>query len=72
MVAPEHVAVKGLYTTRPLLLDFFAKLFTPGNFFAVWRYMRGYVEFEGSSELGQYYMKCWSSLTGTPFLTGTD
>ena len=55
---PEHANAKALYTTRPLLLDFFSKVFTPGNFFAMWRYMEGYVQYEGSTELGQYYMKC--------------
>ncbi|KAI1818906.1 hypothetical protein F4861DRAFT_544562 [Xylaria intraflava] len=27
------------------------------NFFRVWTYMRGYVEYERSSDLGKYYMK---------------
>ena len=37
----------------------FAKIFSPGKFSAVWRYMEGYVENEGSTEPGQYYMKGW-------------
>ena len=35
MIIFEHVIVKNLYITRSLLLNFFAKLFTLKNFFAV-------------------------------------
>ncbi|RYC62816.1 hypothetical protein CHU98_g3384 [Xylaria longipes] len=30
---------------------------SPENFFSVWKYMRGYVDYKKSSPLGQYYMK---------------
>ena len=65
--APEYATAKSLYNTRPLLLDFFMKIFTPGNFFAVWKYMEGYVEYKGSTELGQYYMRCPSPFTVMAF-----
>ncbi|KAI1494443.1 hypothetical protein F5X96DRAFT_665737 [Biscogniauxia mediterranea] len=30
---------------------------SPENFFQVWKYMRGYIDYEKSTDLGKYYMK---------------
>ena len=39
-------------------MDFFTKQFTPLNFFDVWRYIKGYVDYENSTELGKDDTKC--------------
>ena len=54
---PEHSQLK-LYDTRVLLANFFNKVFTVHNFFYVWYFMDGYVSYEGSSELGKYFIRC--------------
>ncbi|KAL9023601.1 MAG: hypothetical protein Q9180_008171 [Flavoplaca navasiana] len=53
----EHRNKKTLYTTRELLTDFFESVFSSGNYFAVFRHIDGYVEYEGSTELGKFYMR---------------
>ena len=34
-----------------------ADLWSPKNFFKVWEYIKDYVEYTGSSDLGKYYME---------------
>ncbi|KAN0075599.1 hypothetical protein V8E54_006869 [Elaphomyces granulatus] len=57
LLSEEHRLVR-MYKTRSLLSQFFTTLFNTKNFFDVFYYMDGYVSFERSSELGQYYMRC--------------
>lgn len=45
------------YTTNVLLQQFFTTTFNSANFFYVWHYMDGYLNVEGSSTLGRYYIK---------------
>ena len=50
-----------LYKTPDLLISFFKEQFTSENFYYVWYFMRGYVGYDGSTELGKYYIKCKTS-----------
>ncbi|KAJ8132204.1 hypothetical protein O1611_g1418 [Lasiodiplodia mahajangana] len=43
--------------TATRLRDLAHAAWSPENFFSVWKYMRGYIDYDKSSPLGQYYMK---------------
>jgi len=70
--AKEHEVLK-MYKTNDLLVKFFAGVFTPRNFFHFWYYMEGYVEYEDSKALRQFYMRCESiyrnPISATTFLS---
>ncbi|KAL8802828.1 MAG: hypothetical protein Q9200_006454 [Gallowayella weberi] len=45
------------YNTTALLQHTFEKTFNEVNFLFVWSFLEGYLDFDGCSELGKYYMK---------------
>jgi hypothetical protein len=38
-------------------MNYFSSRFSPENFFGIFRYMDGYVDYGRSSALGKYYMR---------------
>ncbi|SLM39542.1 hypothetical protein LPUS_10111 [Lasallia pustulata] len=53
----EHDSMPKQYDTNTLLHAVFTKTFNASTFLHVWNYMDQYVDVDGSSELGKYFMK---------------
>lgn len=53
------------------LIEFWVSKFNASNYFKVFYYIDGYVDFENSNETGKYYMesKSFTSLSRDPLLT---